>query len=207
MSAVISPNIVKSGLLVHLDAANSKCYPGSGATLTDLKNVSNLTLSNSPTYSSSNQGYIDFFSDGSNNSTGHYGTISSVAGWQSISTFIYIKNVGTQWRYLFDGRDDGQEGWFSDGSGGVGGIGGYWTGMYVNGASTTVQWANIPKNQWVHLYIEGNTARTTEIKLFARISNNEYNSGYLASFSLYNKKLSAAEIAQNYAALKGRYGL
>jgi hypothetical protein len=175
-------------------------------TFTDLKSNKVLTLSNSPKYSSSNNGYIDFYSDGSNNSTGQYATISSVAGWQSLSTFIYIKDVGTAWKYLFDGRDDGQQGWFA-GAGGVTGIGGYWTGMYINGISTALNWDLIPKNQWIHLYIEGNTARTTTLNLFSRISNNEYNSGYLANLSLYNKKLSLAEILQNYSALKGRYSL
>ena len=170
----------------------------------DLKNSNTLSLFNSPKYSSSNNGYIDFYSDGSNNSTGQYATISSITGWQSISMFVYIKNIGTEWKYLVDGRDDGQQGWFA-GVGGASGIGGYWTGMYINGVSTALDWDLIPKNQWIHLYIEGNTVRTTTLNLFSRISNNEYNSGYLASISLYNKKLSLAEIKQNYAALKGRY--
>lgn len=170
----------------------------------DLKNSNTLSLFNSPKYSSSNNGYIDFYSDGSNNSTGQYATISSITGWQSISMFVYIKDVGIGWKYLVDGRDDGQQGWFA-GIGGTAGIGGYWTGMHINGVSTALDWDLIPKNQWIHLYIEGNTVRTTTLNLFSRISNNEYNSGYLASISLYNKKLSLAEIKQNYAALKGRY--
>lgn len=202
MAATCSPSIVTDQLSLHLDFSNTRSYSGSGSTVNNLKGTSNLTLFNSPAYSSSNSGYINFYSDGSNNSTGQYATISSVAGWQSISTFIYIKDIGTAWKYLFDGRDDGQQGWFA-----AGGIGTYWTGMYINGVSTTVNWSNIPKNQWIHLYLEGNTQRTTALWLFSRISNNEYNSGYLANFSLYNKKLSSSEILQNYNTFKGRYGL
>lgn len=206
MTTVEGPNIVKNGLLVHLDVANSKSYSGTGSTITDLNKNANMTLFNSPTFSSSNNGYINFYSDGSNNITGQYATISSVAGWQSISTFIYIKDIGTGWKYLFDGRDDGQQGWFT-GFGSANSIGTYWTGMYINGISSTVNWSNIPKNQWIHLYLEGDTTRTTSLWLFSRISNNEYNSGYLASFSLYNKKLSSSEILQNYNSLISRYSI
>lgn len=202
MTTVEGPNIVKNGLLVHLDVANSKSYSGTGSTITDLNKNADMTLFNSPTFSSSNNGYINFYSDGSNNSTGHYAKIPSVTGWQSISTFIYIKDIGTAWKYLFDGRDDGEQGWFA-----ANGIGTYWTGMYINGISSTVNWSNIPKNQWIHLYLEGNTTRTTALWLFSRISNNEYNSGYLASFSLYNKKLSSSEILQNYNSLRSRYNI
>lgn len=202
MTVEAGPNVVYSGLVLYLDAANKNSYPGSGSTLIDLKNTNNLTLFNSPTYSSSNNGYISFYSDGSNNSTGHYATISSISGWQSISMFVYIKDIGTAWKYLIDGRDDGQQGWFASG-----GIGSYWTGMYINGVSTAVNWSSIPKNQWIHLYLEGNTTRTTALWLFSRISNNEYNSGYLGNFSMYGSKLSSIEIMQNFNAIRGRYAI
>lgn len=57
--------IVNDGLILCLDAANTKSYPGSGTTWTDLtSNGNNGTLSGSPAFSSSNGGSIVF--DGSN---------------------------------------------------------------------------------------------------------------------------------------------
>jgi hypothetical protein len=51
--------------VLHLDAANPKSYPGSGTAWRDLSGVGNNgTLTNGPTYSSSNNGAIVF--DGSN---------------------------------------------------------------------------------------------------------------------------------------------
>lgn len=57
------PNIVTSGLILALDAANRKSYPGSGTTWFDLSgNNNHFTLFNSPTYNS--LGYFEL--DGTN---------------------------------------------------------------------------------------------------------------------------------------------
>lgn len=46
-----------NGLVLALDAANTKSYPGSGTTWTDLSgNGNNGTLQNSPTYDTNNLG-------------------------------------------------------------------------------------------------------------------------------------------------------
>jgi hypothetical protein len=59
------PEVVESGLVLALDAANRKSYPGSGTTWTDLSGNSKTgTLTNGPTYNSNNGGSIVL--DGSN---------------------------------------------------------------------------------------------------------------------------------------------
>ncbi len=69
------PRIVSNGLVLCLDAANKRSYPGTGTTWTDLSgNSNNGTLTNGPTFSAGNMGSISF--DGTNdyidtaNSTG-----------------------------------------------------------------------------------------------------------------------------------------
>lgn len=65
------PNIVKNGLVLWLDAANTKSYPGSGTTWADLSGNNNSgSLVNGPTFSSANGGSIVF--DGVND----YGQVS-----------------------------------------------------------------------------------------------------------------------------------
>lgn len=71
------PQIVTSGLIVHLDAANPKSYAGTGSNWYDrTQNGNNGTLVNGPTFSSTNKGSILF--DGVNDyiSVGQYLTFS-----------------------------------------------------------------------------------------------------------------------------------
>jgi hypothetical protein len=61
------PNLNRDGLVLYLDAANSKSYPGSGNTWKDLSgNDNNATLINGPTFDTQNSGNILF--DGINDS-------------------------------------------------------------------------------------------------------------------------------------------
>lgn len=62
------PNIVTSGLILALDAANRKSYAGSGTTWSDLVGSNNGTLTNGPTFNSDNAGSIVF--DGTNDYVG-----------------------------------------------------------------------------------------------------------------------------------------
>ena len=61
MAGFAGPNGIVDGLVLALDAGNTKSYPGSGTTWTDLSGNSNTgTLTNGPTYSSDNGGYLNF---------------------------------------------------------------------------------------------------------------------------------------------------
>ena len=56
-----SPSIVTNGLVLCLDAANTKSYPGSGTTWTDISgNGTSGTLTNGPVFNSANLGYFVF---------------------------------------------------------------------------------------------------------------------------------------------------
>ena len=68
MGIAYNPLIVTDGLVLALDAANSKSYPGSGTTWTDLSgNGNNGTLVNGVGYDSGNLGSLSF--DGGNDRT------------------------------------------------------------------------------------------------------------------------------------------
>ena len=61
MAGSVAPNIVTDGLVLALDAANKKSYPGTGTTWTDLSgNGNNGTLYNSPTFDSNNGGNLAY---------------------------------------------------------------------------------------------------------------------------------------------------
>ena len=65
MALAHSPRIVRDSLAFYLDAANTKSYPGSGTTWTDISGKgTNATLTNGPTFNSGNIGSIAL--DGTN---------------------------------------------------------------------------------------------------------------------------------------------
>ena len=81
-----SPKIVTDGLVLYLDAANTKSYPGSGATWNDLsKSQLNGTLTNGPTFNSANGGSIVF--DGTNDYVDNIGDLSSFSFIQNTNIF------------------------------------------------------------------------------------------------------------------------
>ena len=64
-----SAGLVTDGLTLNLDAGDSASYPGSGSTWTDLAGTAdNITLVNSPTYTSGTPAYFTF------NGSNQYGT-------------------------------------------------------------------------------------------------------------------------------------
>jgi hypothetical protein len=60
MAFANGPKIVTDGLVLSLDAADRNSYPGSGTAWNDLAGSNNGTLTNGPTFNSSNGGSIVF---------------------------------------------------------------------------------------------------------------------------------------------------
>jgi hypothetical protein len=97
-------NVVTSGLVLSLDAANPKSYPGSGTTWSDLSGNGNTgTLTNGPTFNSANGGNIlfdgtnDYVTCGTNSSTLVSSmTISSTFSFTSYTnaTHLIVSRLG-----------------------------------------------------------------------------------------------------------------
>jgi hypothetical protein len=92
-------NIVKTGLVLHLDASALESYPGSGTIWYDISgNENHGTLTNGPTFSVNNQGYINL--DGSND----YITIPYSSYWNfgtsefTIEVWVNIASVSTPYQ-------------------------------------------------------------------------------------------------------------
>jgi hypothetical protein len=223
MSLSHGTSIVRSGLVLHLDAANPKSYPGSGTAWRDLSGVGNNgTLTNGPTYSSTNGGSIVF--DGSNDFVQCSGSLTVTA-----ATFVcWIRRNGSQGQY--DGI------LFSRGTSVTGML--FYTsdqlGYTWNNDVNTYNWASgltVPDLTWCMVAVSvtstaaiaylgqasGITTATNtvshtstvldDIKLAFDDATARYFTGNIAIAQLYNRALSAAEIQQNFEATRGRYGL
>ena len=231
MSLNHSPAIVTDGLVLCLDAANQRSYPKSGTTWSDLAGANDGTLTNGPTFDSSNKGSIVF--DGTND-------------WLDIQGFRPDFSV-------YNGQQFSVEIWFKTPSGGGiglacernGGAGWVWAARNVNSNFIFAWWGG---GSWS--YLQQNSSQFIEYDKW-NMANMIYNSAtnymmfYLngkyigqisagnifndtddfsvvrwdnggsvitpslgnniAAYRVYNRALTADEVRQNYEATVGRY--
>jgi len=231
------PNIITDGLVLHLDAANTKSYPGSGNTWYDLSgngnnafgqsnSGNNIDPTNFPFFESDNKGIFRF--NGSNTGL----IIPSNMGNHSESAhefWVYKKTAGSS-EYISDARN---------------GTGSWWIFDYqsndnfdIHGrleADNPVPHTNFSNwwFRWIHVVIQSNN--NTNSKLFvngepinderlkdsqalnvnlgenftigSRYTHSGHFDGWFASYKIYNKELSVSEVLQNYNATKSRFNL
>jgi hypothetical protein len=218
MGIDIGPIETTDLLVLHLDAANTRSYPGSGNTVYDLSGSGNTSaLTNGPTYLSSNLGA--FVLDGSNDYilVNSQANILSKTAYTKIA-FIYISNFSTV-NNIISGGFSGQHAFWMFGTDKLNaGHNGSW--------NTVVGATSISLNTWYFaavtysdstgwkLYLngreDGTSASTTtftgnqEIVIGAYSSSNNF-TGRISNIQVYNKALTSTEILQNYHATKGRY--
>lgn len=83
------PRIVTSGLVLCIDAANRRSYPGTGSVWNDLSRANNGTLVNGPTFNSENGGSILF------NGVNNYAAFGNpynpgTAGSLTLEVWVYL---------------------------------------------------------------------------------------------------------------------
>lgn len=107
MSFSYSPKVTTNGLILYLDAANTKSYSGSGVNWNDLTVNQNIsTLTNGPTFSSSNMGIFSF--DGTND----YSEITNKTSLlefqptQPYSVFVWFRGPSAQTTALVSNMDN-----------------------------------------------------------------------------------------------------
>jgi len=215
--------IVKDGLVLDLDAAKKDSYAGSGTVWNDLSGNSNDgTLINGPTFNSANGGSISF--DGTNDYVQCLGSLTVTA-----ATFVtWIRRNGNQGTYdgILFSRGTNTTGMNFQVSNQL--------GYHWNDNINTYGWQSgliIPDLTWCMVAVSVTSTAATaylcqtsgittstntvshgssvldDIKIALDENVARYFTGNIAIAQLYNKALSATEVAQNYNALKSRFGL
>ena len=224
MGSSYNPAIVTDGLVLCVDAANKRSYPGTGTTWNDLVGANDGTLTNGPTFSSANGGSIVF--DGTNDYVDVSGTASLNAPISTditISTWIYVtKNNAWQGVITKNRSTLTQVGLFLSSDNkfvfGFSGTGGnllgssFSTNIWYN--VVAVQKANTSRKIYLNGLLDatktssfGTTSSGSEtFRLGQATGTNEYFGGRISNAIIYyNKALSTDEIRQNYEATVGRY--
>ena len=238
MGIAYNSKIVTDGLMLCLDAANAKSYPGSGATWTDLSgNGNNGTLTNGPTFSSDNKGSIVF--DGIDDKIDCGNTNTSVNGLTALSGIVWFKKTTntTPAPRLISKRSALQDTGFWNFNSSVDTHTIAFEFDFVTTDIGRRSTESIPLNEWamasftwtgsdlatsIKLYINGQETtysssvdgvggRVTETTNSLVVGNADWANrplgGNIAMALLYNRALTAAEIQQNFNALRGRLGI
>ena len=221
-------NIVKRGLVLHLDATINDSYVGTGTIWYDISgNDNNATLTNGPTFSSTNGGIINF--DGVND----YATIPYSSNWDfgtgefSIEMWIYLDGVQPQNYSAYIGTFQSKwpaSGWVIMNSPGTN-IRNYSNdGTYETTIST-----NTDINQWKHvvltrvgntgyIYINNSSVGTqswtnaafnnTGNPLLIGAGSGDYSKIKVASIKIYKGVgFTSTMVAQNYNCQRNKFGV
>lgn len=221
MGLTHSPKIVTNGLVLALDAANNKSYPGSGTTWTDLSGNGNTgTLTNGPTFSSANGGIIVY--DGVDD-TVTCNLVTSDANNVTMEAWFKATTLPGDRGLIYNGNG-GSNGYGLQ----FGACGATSTTLYVffGGVScNVVSYAGMTTNVWYQavytrtttpstsniLYINGisrstNTTSNPNAPAGSTLISSAFN-GNIAIARIYNRALSATEVLQNYNTTRIRFGL
>jgi hypothetical protein len=219
MAASSGPDVIDTGLVLALDAADRNSYPGSGTTWTDLSgNGRNATINGSPTFTN---GYFDITSDSTYISLSNSGlvprtndftyscwinfdatdsldTIFENGSWTDTLLFRYQTNLVAVYA---EGALRGSFSWTA--------TAGVWynvvfkresgtCSMYINNTLTGTPFT---------MTTDINLANTNLFLMRSQHAVNQFLNGKIATFSIYNRALTASEIQQNFNMLRGRFGI
>jgi hypothetical protein len=230
---IATKGIVQSGLVLNLDAGASTSYPGSGTTWTDLSGGGNTgTLTNGPTYSTANGGSIVF--DGTNDYVVLSRPVQddfTLSCWFKTTQSLTSYTSGAfQW-WQGAGLVDCEVGGIANDFGLS--LNAAKVSFGVGGSSDTSIQSPLTYNDnvWHYavatrirssgalvLYVDGtlvasgtggtNSLTTpTQLRIGSLQTGINFFSGNIAQVSIYNRALSAAEVTQNFNALRGRFGI
>lgn len=222
------PKIVTDGLVLCLDAASTKSYPGSGSTWYDLSgNNIHSTLINGPSFHLDYSGYIKF--DGSNDWCRIPFNSAFNVGSNPYTVIVWNRKDNTNNSYsgLITADSSGDNTWkiFKDLNASY---------FRCRSGSSFYNFPNYTVNKWhfycytksgsnLVTYFDGNLVASysnaanpasfsNDLALGSYRLNDAINGNWFMPFSFgpimfYNRAISSQEVQQNYKATKGRFGL
>ena len=220
MASSTGPDLVTDGLVLVLDVGNEKSYPGTGTTWTDLSSnglnasgasvISNGYLLDTQPYNTASTSILDtdyhsiFMMLQINGTNGSW---SKIFGYTPSGTdrspgiWRHPNSRRLHWRYdpSNTGFDFGPTSVSSEFNANTW----YYVGATKNG-NILRGYSNGIEAHWTSLAANPKTSGSSTIQLYP-----SYNQGTskMAFIQIYNRVLTAEEIAQNFNATRGRFGI
>lgn len=211
MGVTYNTSIVRDGLVLYLDAANKKSYPGTGTAWNDLSgNGNNFTLFSSPAWTAANGGVFRFLSSdyassayqqpAQNTTTSFTWGLWVQAGTSGTPTVLGCRNNTLNFTKLTTNTFE------------------YYP-TNVGGAMPLAKWLNIvivKNNTGISYYTNGvlsasGTSSATKTALPFFVGGDplapEYSNCFISSVQVYHRALTITEIEKNFNAHRGRFGI
>jgi len=218
-------SIADSTLLFCIDASNQASYPGGGNNVYDISGNENHATSVTASISWQPQNSGRFYFDGSGGSALHVGsTMTTGTVGTSFEVWMYrINNASSL--YIWDARQDAGTWMFTN----------YlsynfnWSTAVIYNDPVTYQTNSNQWDQWIHFvaytnpgigagyYINGVNVEDDNVfpdddiganfRIGTRYTYGNHFYGYMGLFRIYNRKLTDAEVNQNFNATRWRFGV
>ena len=217
-----SPKIVTDGLVTLLDAGNSKSYSGSGTTWKDLSpNKQDAIMNSSPAFTTSD-GVACFDLDGTDD---YFEIANHINVSPAVTASCWFKSNTTNWydtgwlmskrnQFLLHPAINSKNfQWYVH-------QGGFQATSYNDTSFDITQWHN-----WTGTYegtnltvyrngkqvatrtVSGTLTSSTSSLYIGFDFGTRFGDAKIAYCMVYNKALTAAEVKQNFEAMRGRFGL
>ena len=200
-----SPSVVHSGLVLCLDAANPRSYPGTGANWYDISGQGNHhTLIASPTYASGK-----FTLDGSTQGISRSAAMTGVSNFNTVVIWYSTTDAQELWTigqttsfYLSASTGVGNNYYHAA----CGAPTNYVDLVSTVNPATPTNYRNGAYHMW--------EAKNVDFTTWTSYGWFNYGApgawcmaGSVAQIAIYNRPLLAEESAQNFQAFRGRYGI
>ena len=226
MAVAYNPGIVTNGLVLCLDAANRKSYPGTGTGWNDFSGIStnNGTLINGAGYTGTYGGGIVF--DGTNDyvSTGLTGIFDAITvecwyrGTKQTRCHLWDFGQYANNTNLNCDFNDTYDLWMFWNGGGNNAVRYQISGSFTDNTLKSLVFTHSGSSNKVFLNtVEQTPTNTIGIQTFSNVNGDPIKKfslgenvafgGEIYNVKIYNRALSQTEINQNFNALRGRFGI
>jgi hypothetical protein len=213
MAIAYNTSVVRDGLVLYLDAANPKSYPGTGTTWFDLTaNGNNGTINNSPIFSTTNKGYFTFDGINDNVSFSYVQPAQTTASSFTWSVWVFTTRnsfvdmiIGNRNNVLAFTKLTTKRFEYHPSN--------------IDSDTPLDQWMNITiikdginfkyyRNSVLISSITSSTTKTT-LPFFVGGDSTagEYFNGRISQVLIYNRNITEDQIKINFNATRGRYGI
>ena len=199
MGVITGPNIVKTSLVLALDAGSTRSYPGSGTVWKDLSgNGFDFTMDSSGITANSSEGSFTL--------TGGGASYTNIITQDQNCTFVFWMRTNDSTALFWQGQDTGYYlgAYRSNNKEYHNNFGG--PQFFKNTVDTANIYDNIRDNQWHMLEFKNVSLHGHTQQHFNQYPSFEFQAtSAVGAIMVYSRNLTAAESAQNYNALKNRF--